>query len=85
MERSDERRLVCEEKSSESTSKFPLTMWEVSAASGIVIAYALGLLGVYLTMPSSDYSFLKLPRTLEDLQILRYPENFPFFFQQFNG
>ncbi|KAK9667821.1 hypothetical protein RND81_13G013000 [Saponaria officinalis] len=52
-------------------NKFPLTMWEISAASGVVIAYLLGLLGVYLTMPSSDYSFLKLPRTLEDLQILR--------------
>ncbi|CAO2819627.1 unnamed protein product [Amaranthus hypochondriacus] len=69
MERSEER-LVCnnDEKSS---SKFPLTMWEVSAASMVVIAYGLGLLGVYLTMPPSDYSFLKLPRTLEDLQILR--------------
>ncbi|KAL2901306.1 hypothetical protein RDABS01_028863 [Bienertia sinuspersici] len=70
MEKSDER-LVCDVKLSESTSKFPLTLWEISAASGVVIAYALGLLGVYLTMPSSDYSFLKLPRTLEDLQILR--------------
>lgn len=67
MERSEEN-LVTNEKSS---SKFPLTMWEISAASGVVIAYGLGLLGVYLTMPSSDYSFLKLPRTLEDLQILR--------------
>ncbi|XP_021765631.1 uncharacterized membrane protein At4g09580-like [Chenopodium quinoa] len=67
MEKSDER-LVCEEKS---ISKYPLTMWEVSAAFGVVFAYGLGLLGVYLTMPSSDYSFLKLPRTLDDLQILR--------------
>ncbi|KAK1379099.1 Inositol 1,3,4-trisphosphate 5/6-kinase family protein [Heracleum sosnowskyi] len=29
------------------------------------------LLCVYLTMPASDYSFLKLPKTLQDLQILR--------------
>lgn len=70
MEKSEERLVGNEDKSS---SKFPLTMWEISAAFGVVIAYALGLLGVYLTMPSSDYSFLKLPRTLEDLQILRYP------------
>ncbi|XP_010695550.2 uncharacterized membrane protein At4g09580 [Beta vulgaris subsp. vulgaris] len=68
MEKSEERLVGNEDKSS---SKFPLTMWEISAAFGVVIAYALGLLGVYLTMPSSDYSFLKLPRTLEDLQILR--------------
>ncbi|KAK2633738.1 hypothetical protein Ddye_028530 [Dipteronia dyeriana] len=30
-----------------------------------------GFRGGYPTMPASDYSFLKLPRTLEDLQILR--------------
>ncbi|KAL8141758.1 hypothetical protein V2J09_014790 [Rumex salicifolius] len=57
--------------SSPSTGKFPLTFWEVIMASGIVAAFGIGLLGVYLTMPASDYSFLKLPRTLEELQILR--------------
>lgn len=53
------------------TSKFPLTLGEVAVASGVVLAFAVGLLGVYLTLPDSDYSFLKLPRTIEDLQILR--------------
>ncbi|KAK3041568.1 hypothetical protein RJ639_000702 [Escallonia herrerae] len=57
--------------SSSSSSKFPLTFWEVAAAGGVVLGFVVGLLGVYLTMPASDYSFLKLPRTLEDLQILR--------------
>ncbi|KAK2994195.1 hypothetical protein RJ640_017815 [Escallonia rubra] len=57
--------------SSSSSSKFPLTFWEVTAAGGVVLGFVVGLLGVYLTMPASDYSFLKLPRTLEDLQILR--------------
>ncbi|XP_057976865.1 uncharacterized membrane protein At4g09580 [Malania oleifera] len=52
-------------------SKFPLTFWEMTAASGVVAGFLLGLLCVYLTMPVSDYSFLKLPRSLEDLQILR--------------
>ncbi|PIN06793.1 putative membrane protein [Handroanthus impetiginosus] len=51
--------------------KFPLTVWEVTVASGVVLGFAFGLVGVYLTMPASDYSFLKLPRSLEDLQILR--------------
>ncbi|KAL3817921.1 hypothetical protein ACJIZ3_003826 [Penstemon smallii] len=51
--------------------KFPLTMWEVTAASGVVLGFVLGLVGVYLTMPTSDYSFLKLPRSLQDIQILR--------------
>uniref|UniRef100_A0A1D1XSS5 Putative membrane protein At4g09580 n=1 Tax=Anthurium amnicola TaxID=1678845 RepID=A0A1D1XSS5_9ARAE len=50
---------------------FPLSRWEVAAAGGVVASFGLGLLGVYLSMPASDYSFLKLPRTLEDLQILR--------------
>ncbi|MBA0609725.1 hypothetical protein Godav_021737, partial [Gossypium davidsonii] len=34
-------------------------------------SFLLGLAGVYLTMPASDYSFLKFPRSLEDLQLLR--------------
>ncbi|KAF5815831.1 putative SNARE associated golgi family protein [Helianthus annuus] len=57
--------------SSSLSSKFPLTCWEIAGASGVVLTFALGLLGVYLTLPDSDYSFLKLPRTLEDLHILR--------------
>lgn len=52
--------------------RFPLTFWEVAGASAVVGAFVLGLACVYLTMPASDYSFLKLPRSLEDIQILRY-------------
>ncbi|GLT81275.1 hypothetical protein SLA2020_526670 [Shorea laevis] len=37
----------------------------------VVLGFLLGLLCVYLTMPASDYSFLTLPRSLEDLQVLR--------------
>nr|CAH03736.1 Gtk16 protein [Gerbera hybrid cultivar] len=54
------------------SSKFPLSFWEMAGASGVVLSFVVGLLGVYLTLPDSDYSFLKLPRTLEDLHILRY-------------
>ncbi|KVH88750.1 SNARE associated Golgi protein, partial [Cynara cardunculus var. scolymus] len=53
------------------SSKFPLTFWEMAGASGVVLGFAVSLLGIYLTLPDSDYSFLKLPRTLEDLHILR--------------
>ncbi|KAG7952524.1 hypothetical protein I3843_12G064900 [Carya illinoinensis] len=53
-------------------SKFPLSFKEVATASTVVFGFVLGLLCVYLTMPASDYSFLKLPRTLEDIQTLRY-------------
>ncbi|XP_010518660.1 PREDICTED: uncharacterized membrane protein At4g09580 [Tarenaya hassleriana] len=52
-------------------SRYPLSFWEVTAASGVVLGFLVGLVCVYLTMPDSDYSFLKLPRNLEDLQILR--------------
>ncbi|KAI3949210.1 hypothetical protein MKW92_008587 [Papaver armeniacum] len=57
--------------SSSNGSKFPLTFWEVTIALTVVSSFILGLLGVYLTLPASDYSFLKLPRSLEDLQLLR--------------
>lgn len=53
------------------SAKFPLSFWEIGVATSVVLGYALGLGCVYLTMPPSDYSFLKLPRNLEDLQILR--------------
>ncbi|GMQ04323.1 hypothetical protein CsSME_00049779 [Camellia sinensis var. sinensis] len=53
------------------SQKFPLTFWDMAAASGVVLSFGVGLLCVYLTMPASDYSFLKLPRSLQDLQILR--------------
>ncbi|EEF34726.1 conserved hypothetical protein [Ricinus communis] len=52
-------------------SGFPLSFWEVTVAATVVFGFVVGLLGVYLTMPPSDYSFLKLPRSLQDLQILR--------------
>lgn len=52
--------------------KFPLSYWEVGVVSTVVIGFLFGILCVYLTMPDSDYSFLKLPRNLQDLQILRY-------------
>ncbi|KAL3499956.1 hypothetical protein ACH5RR_039049 [Cinchona calisaya] len=52
-------------------SKYPLTFWEVMGACGVVLGFLMGLVGVYMTMPASDYSFLKLPRSLQDLQILR--------------
>ncbi|XP_023738894.1 uncharacterized membrane protein At4g09580 [Lactuca sativa] len=52
-------------------SRFPLTFLEMAGASGVVLCFVVGLAGVYLTLPDSDYSFLKLPRTIEDLHILR--------------
>lgn len=62
-----------ESKSSTFSSKFkfPLTFWETAGASGVFLGLAVGLIGVYLSLPESDYSFLKLPRTLEDLRVLR--------------
>lgn len=49
---------------------------EVAVAAGVVAFFAFGLTAVYFSMPASDYSFLKMPRSLEELQILR----FDFFF-----
>ncbi|KAJ3680670.1 hypothetical protein LUZ60_016948 [Juncus effusus] len=50
---------------------FSVSNGELAMAVGLVLSFALGLFGVYFSMPASDYSFLKLPRTLEDLQDLR--------------
>ncbi|KAK5847342.1 hypothetical protein PVK06_003647 [Gossypium arboreum] len=59
------------EEVKEPKPSFPLSLWELSVASTVVIGFLLGLAGVYLTMPASDYSLLKFPRSLEDLQLLR--------------
>ncbi|KAJ0989941.1 hypothetical protein J5N97_008297 [Dioscorea zingiberensis] len=50
---------------------FPLSAREVALSMAVVASFGFGLVAVYLSMPASDYSFLKLPKTLEDLQILR--------------
>ncbi|KAG2249443.1 hypothetical protein Bca52824_089071 [Brassica carinata] len=55
----------------ETPRRCSLSFWEVTTASGVVLGFVVGLLCLYLTMPQSDYSFLKLPRNLQDLQILR--------------
>ncbi|THU74545.1 hypothetical protein C4D60_Mb04t34500 [Musa balbisiana] len=52
-------------------AKLTLSRWEVAAAAGVVASFGMGLVAVCLSMPASDYSFLKLPRTLEDIQDLR--------------
>ncbi|KAJ6818793.1 putative membrane protein [Iris pallida] len=52
-------------------SNFPLSRRELAVGLAVVVGFGLGLLGVYLSMPASDYSFLKFPRTLEELQTLR--------------
>jgi hypothetical protein len=40
-------------------------------AFALIGIFGLGLFGVYLSMPAEDYSFLKLPRTLDEVKILR--------------
>ncbi|GAA0167644.1 hypothetical protein LIER_22527 [Lithospermum erythrorhizon] len=61
----------CIKKTNVVVGEFPLTCFEVMVACGVVLGFASGLIGVYLTLPQSDYSFLKLPRSLQDIQILR--------------
>ncbi|KAK8961814.1 hypothetical protein KSP40_PGU011971 [Platanthera guangdongensis] len=51
-------------------SKFPLSGREVAASLAVMVSFGIGLLDIYLSIPPSDYSFLKLPRTLEELQTL---------------
>ncbi|RRT43739.1 hypothetical protein B296_00042340 [Ensete ventricosum] len=50
----------------------PLSRRDLAAAAAVFAIFVVGLAGLYLSMPASDYSFLKLPRTLEDIRILRF-------------
>jgi len=54
-----------------SLSKFPLSFWETVVASTVALIFFAGLIGVYLTMSDFNYSFLNLPRTIQDLKLLR--------------
>ena len=51
--------------------KFPLTRWEFVAALSIFTLFSIGLLSIYLTMPSADYEFLKIPHSIADLRLLK--------------
>ncbi|KAI4303326.1 hypothetical protein MLD38_038972 [Melastoma candidum] len=51
--------------------RYPLSSRELGLACMVILGFAVGFFGVYMTMPPSDYSFLKMPRSLEDIQILR--------------
>ncbi|XP_028754626.1 uncharacterized membrane protein At4g09580-like isoform X2 [Neltuma alba] len=62
---------VCGRSSEKVEKGSQMTIGEAAAASTLVMAFVIGLLCLYLTMPDSDYTFLKLPRTLQDLQLLR--------------
>jgi hypothetical protein len=57
-----------EEEMGRGDERFPV--WEAALGAGVAAAFAAGLVGVYLSMPDSDYSFLKLPRNLQELQVL---------------
>ncbi|KAK1284854.1 putative membrane protein [Acorus calamus] len=48
-----------------------LSNGELAGAAVVVVGSVLGLLCVYLSVPDSDYSFLKLPHNLEEVRILR--------------
>lgn len=52
------------------TSQLPLTTFETSVVLGIFGMFTIALLCVYVTMPSVDPSFLKLPRTVAELRTL---------------
>jgi len=48
--------------------RFPV--WEAALLAAVAAVFAAALAGVYISMPHSDYSFLKLPRNLQELQVL---------------
>ncbi|KAF2297428.1 hypothetical protein GH714_023426 [Hevea brasiliensis] len=62
--------------------RFPFTRWEFAAALGVFFVFSTGLFCIYLTMPTSVYVNLKLPRTVSDLRLLKehlatYAKDYP--------
>uniref|UniRef100_A0A0D6R6Z1 VTT domain-containing protein n=1 Tax=Araucaria cunninghamii TaxID=56994 RepID=A0A0D6R6Z1_ARACU len=60
-----------ESESRKGEIRFPLAHFEMAAAVSVFCVFSLGLLCIYLTMPASEFQVLKLPRTIEDLQVLK--------------
>lgn len=59
-----------EEEEDEMARDDGFPVWEAALLAGVAAVFAAGLAGVYISMPRSDYSFLKLPRNLQELQVL---------------
>lgn len=57
--------------------RLPFNTWEFAAVVAVFFVFATGIFCIYLTMPATASAHLKLPRTLSDLRILKYPP-FPF-------
>lgn len=54
-----------------SATGFLLTQFELVAALSIFCVLSLGLICVYWTMPAAEYQFLKVPRSIEEIQFLK--------------
>ncbi|XVF30007.1 hypothetical protein REPUB_Repub16aG0020200 [Reevesia pubescens] len=53
------------------SEKFPISRWELAAFLGVFLIFSTGLFCVYLTMPSTEYGKLKIPRSVSDLRLLK--------------
>ena len=63
----------CNGKSDSKTgeSRFLLTQFELMAALSIFCVLSLGLICIYWTMLAAEYQFLKVPRSIEEIQFLK--------------
>lgn len=51
--------------------RFPLTRWELAAASSVFILFSMGLFSIYLTLPEEEYGMFRLPRSISDIRVLK--------------
>ncbi|CAA6664314.1 unnamed protein product [Spirodela intermedia] len=51
--------------------RFPLTRWELAAASSVFILFSMGLFSIYLTLPEEEYGIFRLPRSISDIRVLK--------------
>jgi len=52
-------------------TRFLLTQFELVAAISIFCVLSLGLICTYWTMPAAEYQFLKVPRSIEEIQFVK--------------
>lgn len=53
------------------SERFPFTRGELAGALVVFFIFSVGLFCIYCTLPTADYAKLRLPRSLNDLRLLK--------------
>ncbi|KGN63106.1 uncharacterized membrane protein At4g09580 [Cucumis sativus] len=53
------------------SERYPFSRWGLTVALGSFLVYSAALFCIYRTMPAADFKYIKLPRSLADLRMLK--------------